>query len=223
MTVTSSESNTGTPDTPDNQAQPRRPRSKRYHLVSRILLGILLFGILVSVGAGIGFGLSAYTVYTGLRSQAESGVQHLLNVKTIFTGVSAHPGGFLDSGKLLGARREFIAARTDFQQVQYKLDHTAVIQTATSFFPQYLSQVHTARTVSQVGIDVANIGQQLTTTALILAPSFRGPLLTSNSKPLITQNMLDLVGATINSILPLLSDIQAQTHTMSIDSLPVSA
>ncbi len=223
MSVTSSDSSTGTPDATNNQAQPRRPRSKPYYLISRILLGIALFGILVSVGAGIGFGLSAYTIYTSLRSQAESGMQHLLNVKTIFTGVSAHPGGFLDSGKLLSAQQEFIAARTDFQQVQYKLDHTAVIQTATNFFPQYLSQVHTARAVSQVGIDVANIGQQLTTTALILAPSFRGPLLTSNSKPLITQNMLDLVGATINSILPLLSDIQAQTRTMSIDSLPVSA
>ena len=70
---------------------------------------------------------------------------------------------------------------------------------------------------------MANIGQQLTTIALILAPSFRGPLLTSNSKPLITQNMLDLVGATINSILPLLSDIQTQTRTISINSLPVSA
>ena len=223
MTVTSSEGSTGIPETTDNQAQPRRPRSKRYYLVSRILLGILLLGILVSTGAGIGFGLSAYTIYTGLRSQAESGVQHLLNVKTIFTGVSAHPGGFLDSGKLLSSQREFIAARTDFQQVQYKLDHTAVIQTVTNFFPQYLTQVHSARAVSQVGIDVANIGQQLTTTALILAPSFRGPLLTSNSKPLITQNMLDLVGATINSILPLLSDIQTQTHSMSINSLPVSA
>ncbi len=223
MTVTSSEGSTGIPEATDNQAQSQRPRSKRYYLVSRILLGILLFGILVSAGAGIGFGLSAYTIYTGLRSQAESGVQHLLNVKTIFTGVSAHPGSFLDSGKLLSSQREFIAARTDFQQVQYKLDHTAVIQTVTNFFPQYLTQVHAARGVSQVGIDVANIGQQLTTTALILAPSFRGPLLTSNSKPLITQNMLDLVGATINSILPLLSDIQAQTRTMSISSLPVSA
>jgi len=226
MTVTSSEEgSTGIPEAEatDNQAQPRRPRSKRYYLVSRILLGILLFGILVSVGAGIGFGLSAYTIYTGLRSQAESGVQHLLNVKTIFTGVSAHPGGFLDSGKLLSSQREFIAARTDFQQVQYKLDHTAVIQTVTNSFRQYLTQVRAARAVSQVGIDVANIGQQLTTIALILAPSFRGPLLTSNSKPLITQNMLDLVGATINSILPLLSDIQSQTRTISINSLPVRA
>jgi hypothetical protein len=226
MTVTSSEEgSTGIPEAEptDNQTQPRRPRSKRYYLVSRILLGILLFGLLVSVGTGIGFGLSAYTIYTGLRSQAESGVQHLLNVKTIFTGVSAHPGGFLDSGKLLSSQREFIAARTDFQQVQYKLDHTAVIQTVTNSFRQYLTQVRAARAVSQVGIDVANIGQQLTTIALILAPSFRGPLLTSNSKPLITQNMLDLVGATINSILPLLSDIQTQTRTISINSLPVSA
>src|SRR5260370_32100761 len=119
MTVTSSEEgSTGIPEAEgtDNQAQPRRPRSKRYLLVSRILVGILLFGILVSVGAGIGFGLSAYTIYTGLRSQAESGVQHLLNVKTIFTGVSAHPSGFLDSGKLLSSQPQFISARTSVQR-----------------------------------------------------------------------------------------------------------
>src|SRR5258708_22725088 len=104
----------------------------------------MLFGILVSVGAGIGFGLSAYTIYTGLRSQAESGVQHLLNVKTIFTGVSAHPSGFLDSAKLLSSQREFIAARTAFQHVQDRLDHTAVIPTVTNSFPPSLTHVRPA-------------------------------------------------------------------------------
>jgi len=239
MTVTSSDSGTGAPNTPDNQAQPKRQHSKRYQLITRILpklhhskhyqlithilLGILLFSIFTSIGVGIGFGASAYTVYNNVLSQAKSGVQHLLNVKTIFTGVSTHPSGFLDTGKLHHAQREITAARTDFQQVQYELDHTPVIQTATTLFPPILSKLHTARAITQVGIDVANIGQQLTTTALILAPTFRGPLLTNSSKPLVTQNMLDLLGATINYTLPLLSDIQTQTHGISLDALPVSA
>jgi hypothetical protein len=239
MTVTPSDSSTGTPNTPDNQAQSKRqhskpyqlitrllpkwPHSKRYQLISRILLGILLFSIFTSIGVGIGFGVGAYAVYNDLLGQAKGGVQHLLNVKTIFTGVRIHPSGFLDAGKLHHAQQEIIAARTDFQQVQYKLDHTPVIQTATTLYPPILSKLHTARAITQVGIDVANIGQQLTTTALILAPTFRGPLLTDSNKPLVTQNMLDLLGATINYTLPLLSDIQTQTRGISLDALPVDA
>ena len=217
------DNSTGALNTADDQERSRQPRSKRRRLISRILLSILLLGILIPIGFAIGFGISAYTTYTDLRSQAQSGVQHLLNVKTIFTGVSTHLSGLLDTNKLHRAQQEFVVARVDFQLVQDKLDHTAVIQTVTSYFPQYLTQVRSARAVSRVGIDVANIGQQLTETAIVLAPTFRGPLLTDASKPLVTQSMLDLVGATINSILPLLTDIQIQTHSISLNALPVSA
>ncbi len=217
------ENSAGALNTADGQVQPRKPRSNRRRLISRILLGILLLGVLIPIGVAIGFGISAYTTYADLRSQAQSGVQHLLNVKTIFTGVSTHLNGLLDTTKLHHAQQEFSAARANFQLVQDKLDHTAIIQTVTSYFPQYLAQVHSARAVSQVGIDVANIGQQLTETAIVLVPTFRGPLLTDASKPLVTQSMLDLIGATINSILPLLTDIQAQTHSISLNALPVSA
>ncbi len=223
MTVTSHDNSSGAADASSNQKSTRKPRSTRYRVISRILLAVLLLGILIPIGLAISYGISAYTTYTSLRGQAESGVQHLLNVKTIFTGVKTHPSGFFDTGKLSRAQQEFVAARVDFQQVENQLDHTGIIQSITTYFPQYLTQVHTARAVSQVGIDVSNIGQQLTTTALFLAPAFRGPLLTDTSKPLITQGMLDLVGATIDGILPLLADIQTQSHVISLDALPVSA
>jgi len=224
MTVTSPDNSAGAAGTgADNQKLPRPPSSARKRMISRVLLGILLLGILVPIGVGIGFGISAYTSYSDLRGQAQNGVQHLLNVKTIFTGVKVHPSGFLDTGKLHQAQQEFTAARSDFEQVQFKLDHTGIIQSITTIFPQYLAQVHAAHALSQVGIDVSDIGQQLTGTALTLAPTFRGPLLTDNTKPLVTQSMLDLMSATINNILPRLNDIQAQTHSISLDSLPVSA
>ena len=223
MTVTSRDDSSGAAEAPGNQKPPRQPRSTRARVISRTLLVILLLGILVPIVIAAGYGISAYTTYTGLRGQAQSGVQHLLNVKTIFTGVKTHPSGFLDAGKLSRARQEFVAARADFQQVTYELEHTGIIQSITTLFPQYLTQVQSARAVSQVGIDISDIGQQLTTTALILAPTFRGPLLTDTTKPLITQDMLDLVGATINAILPRLSDIQSQSRSISLDSLPVSA
>jgi Protein of unknown function (DUF4012) len=200
----------------------RKPRSTRYRVISRILLAILLLGILVPIIFAIGYGISGYTTYTDIRSQAQSGVQHLLNIKTIFTGAKAHPSGFLDNNKLSMARQEFVAAHLDFQQVEYKIDHTGLIQSITTYFPQYLTQIRSARAVSQIGMDISVIGQQLTSTALFLAPTFRGPLLTDTTKPLITQNMLDLVGATINEILPSLNDIQTQSHFISLDALPVS-
>jgi Protein of unknown function (DUF4012) len=223
MTVTSRDNSSGATDAPGNQKPPRQPRSTRYRVISRTLLAILLLGILIPIGIAAGYGISAYTTYAGLRGQAQSGVQHLLNVKTIFTGVKTHPSGFLDAGKLSRARQEFVAARTDFQQVAFELDHAGIIQSITTHFPQYLTQVQSARAVSQVGIDISDIGQQLTSTALLLAPTFRGPLLTDTTKPLITQEMLDLMGATINAILPRLSDIQAQSRSISLNTLPLSS
>src|SRR6266571_7750083 len=150
MTITSHDH----ADVSENQEPPHTQRSTRYRVIPLALLIILLLGLLIPIGIAIGYSISAYTTYTGLRSQAQSGVQHLLNVKTIFTGVKAHPSGFLDNNKLIRSRQEFVAAYIDFQQVEYKLDHTGVIQTISTYFPQYLTQVRSARAVSQIGIDI---------------------------------------------------------------------
>ncbi|HXZ06414.1 MAG TPA: DUF4012 domain-containing protein [Ktedonobacteraceae bacterium] len=226
MTITSHDNNSdaaGVSNDPGSQEPPlRSPRSTRYRVISRVLLAILLLGILVPIIIAISYGMSGYTTYNDIRNQAQSGVQHLLNVKTIFTGVKAHPSGFLDNSKLSRSRQEFGAAYTDFQQVEYKLDHSSLIHSITTYFPQYLPQVRSARAVSQVGMDISVIGQQLTASALSLAPTFRGPLLTDTTKPLVTQGMLNLVSATINGILPGLNDIQTQSHFISLDALAVS-
>ncbi|HXL37634.1 MAG TPA: DUF4012 domain-containing protein [Ktedonobacteraceae bacterium] len=226
MTITShdnSSDSAGISNDPGSlESPPHKPRLTHNRVISRILLAILLLGILVPLIVAIGYGISGYTTYNAIRSQAQSGVQHLINVKAIFTGVKAHPTGFLDNRKLSKSRQEFVAASIDFQQVDYKLDHTSLIQSLTTYFPQYLTQVRSARAVSQIGLDISVIGQQLTTTALSLAPTLSGPLLTDSTKPLVTQQMLDLVSATIKRILPSLDDIQAQSHFVSLDSLPVS-
>src|SRR6266581_6810712 len=128
MSVTSPDNSAGAANAAESQVPPRQPLTKWHRIISRILLSILLLGILIPIGIFIGYGISAYTTYTNLRGQAQNGVQHLLNVKTIFTGVQAHPSGFLDTGTLHRAQREFVRANADFQQVQYKLDHSSVIQ-----------------------------------------------------------------------------------------------
>jgi hypothetical protein len=224
MTVTSHDNSSdaagSSSEVGPREPQRRQRRTTRYRVISRILLAILLLGILIPIVIVINYGVSAYTTYADVRSQALRGVQHLFNVKTIFTGGKAHPSGLFDNSKLSKARQEFVAAHIDFQQVEYKLDNTSIIQSITTYFPQYLTQVHTARAVSQVGMDISYIGQQLTTTALKLAPALRGSLLTDTTKPLITQGMLDVVGATINGILPSLNDIQRNQLQQILQALP---
>lgn len=200
-----------------------RLRDKKFMFrISLPLLVLLLVSILLPAVMAIDYGVGAYTTYTALRDKANDGLQHLLNVKTVFTGSNAHLTGFLDKGKLQRAQKEFSAARQDFQQVAYTLDHSAVIANVVQYFPQYRSQVTTARAIGRIGIDVTNIGQELVHTAMILAPAFRGPLLNATDKPLITPDMLVLARTTIDRILPLLSDIQTQSRMFSLDALPAS-
>lgn len=221
MSTTSTDNNA-----PESAAPlPESPKPKRLRKISRAMLIILLLGILTPVGITLGFGVSALVTYNVLRNQAHDAVQHLLNVKTIFTGVKTHPTGFLDSTKLHNTQKELAAARTDFQQMQNILEHNATISAITTFLPQYRTQITSARAASQVGLDTTDIGQELVSTALILAPTFRSPLLTDPDAhtPLVTQSMLNLITTTVNNILPRLSDISTQTHSMSINALPISA
>jgi len=200
----------------------RRPRSKKALIITLLLFSLLLASTFIPAILTLTYAMNAYTTYTTLHDRAYSGVQHLLNVKTIFTGVSAHPTGFLDMSKLHRAQKEFVEAHNDFQQVQYTLDHAAIISTVTEYLPQYRPQVTAAHATSKIGIDVTDIGQELVKTAMTLAPTFRGPLLNDTHEPLITPAMLTLVRSTIDYILPRLSDIQAQSATFSFNSLPVS-
>ncbi len=198
-------------------------RAKRRPILSLALVIALLLAILAPASLAAGYGISAYQTYNALRNQAHSAVQHLIMVKTIFTGVKTHPSGFLDTTKLHRAQKELAASFQDFQHLRYMLDHTPIISTITSYAPQYTTQVTTARAASQIGMDVSSIGQKLVNTAEVLAPTFRGPLLTDTQKPLVTAAMLDLVGTTIDTIMPRLNDIQTQARIVSLDSLPLSS
>ncbi|HAE84716.1 MAG TPA: hypothetical protein DCK85_15135 [Ktedonobacter sp.] len=200
----------------------RLRRKKVTFRISLPLLVLLLVSILVPAIMAIDYGVGAYTTYTALRDEANDGLQHLLNVKTVFTGSNAHLTGFLDKGKLQRAQKEFSAAHQDFQQVEYTLDHSTVIANVVQYLPQYRSQITTAQAIGRIGIDVTNIGQELVHAALILAPTFRGPLLNATDKPLITPDMLVLARTTIDRILPFLSDIQTQSRMFSLDALPAS-
>ena len=224
------DSDSPTIDSPLPQTEPalvvpkkRRTRTKRQRIIIWSMLAVLLVSIIIPATYAVNYGLNAYNTYNALRNQAYSGMQHLLNVKTIFTGLKSHPTGYLDESKLHNAQKEFAAAHQDFSQLQYTIDHAGVIQNVTQYLPQYRTQVTTARAASQIGMDVATIGTKLVQTALVLAPSFRGSLLSSSNQPLVTPTTLTLLGSTIDYMLPLLNDIQLQSRQLDINALPVSA
>ncbi len=204
-----------------------RQRMARHKVVSLLLLTLLLVGIAIPVVEGVVFGVSAYSTYTTLKSRASSGVQHLLNVKSLFsgakTGTSSNTSKLLDATTLLRAKKELNAAHSDFSQVQYLLDHASIISLVAQYMPQYRTQITSARAASQVGIDVTNIGNIVINTAITLAPKFKGPLLNTSQTPLVTSTDLALVGTMLDAIMPYVNDIQLQTQHMSLDALPVSA
>lgn len=200
---------------------------KKHHSLSHrwpsvILIAVLLIGVVTPLVFATIAGASAYSTYTSLRSHANNGVKHLLSVKNTFTGAGSHPTGALSTTKLAKAKNEFLAARTDFTQMQFLIDHTALIQTITQYLPQYRPQVTTARAASQIGIDIADMGSELIDSATILAPRLNGPLLSNANTPLLTPSDLNVIRGTINTILPLLNDIQTQTPLLSLDALPSS-
>lgn len=191
-------------------------RKKKSSLLTTVVLITLLASILLPAIGAIITGIQAYALY----GHAQQAMQHLLKVKGVFTGAQEHPTGFLDVGKLNQAQGEIVAAQNEFKMLDRSLGDSASVSFATRFFPD---QVSSASQLCKIGLDVTDIGQKLIQTAQTLAPSFRGSLLADSNKPLVTQSMLDLVGRTIDYLLPRLNDIQARSHAVKLNSLPISA
>lgn len=199
-------------------------RVTRLRAVSFALLALLLISIVAPLSMTISYGVSAYTTYSSVRTRAYSGFQHLLSVKTAYSKVKkVGSSSVLDTDTLFYAKKEFAAARSDFVQMQQLLKGTSFAHTLTSYLPQYRPQVATALAGSQIGIDVADIGLQLVDSALILVPKLRGPLLVDARTPLVTSADIDVIGTTIDAVLPRLNDIEVQSRSLSLNDLPLSA
>ncbi len=204
-------------------------RIAKHKILSLLLLVLLLAGISVPTVEGVLYGMKAYATYNALRSHAYSGVQHLLNVKSIFIPAKtsssttlSSTSKLLNTSTLLQAKKELNAAHSDFAQVRSLIDNTSFIPLVEQYLPHYRPEITSARAASQVGLDVSNIGQTLINTALVLAPNFRGPLLNASQTPLVTSADLTTIGSTIDAIMPNVNDIQQQSQNMSLAALPVS-
>lgn len=206
--------------------RPRRQRTLRQKIVAWVMLVVVLAAVLIPGIFLVTLGINAYTTYRQLSDQAHSAVNHLMDIKTTFSapsGDKSHLDGLLDTSRLERAQQDFIASGRDFQQLQARLQQSTALQTITTYLPQYRTTLTSAQAASQIGIDVAQIGQIATTHAHQLAPTFSGSILAASGQPLVTQNLLDTLGTTIDQVMPLLRDIQTQAQFVSLDSLPMSA
>ncbi|WP_069805342.1 DUF4012 domain-containing protein [Thermogemmatispora onikobensis] len=195
----------------------------KQRLKALVLLVILLLGIALPIVSGLAVGLQAYLTYSTLRGEASAGVEHLLALKTIFNGAKSHPSSLFEASKLNQAAQELQQAQQSFTRARDTIDHSALIHTVISLFPHYQLQVSSARAAAQIGVDVSVIGLKLIPAVRSLAPHFQGPLLSDSSKPLVTQDMLTLLGRTIDDIMPSLRDIGTQSQGLSLEALPLSS
>ncbi len=202
-----------------SSAHRRLPCRQGIHM---LLLAVVLLGVLLPLILTISYALSTYATYTTLRARASDGVHHLLAVKTLFTTAKAHPTSIVDPKTLAQADKEFAASRKDFQQARSLLLSTPLIEAVARYLPPYSSQVITARAATQIGIDIADIGQILIATTRTFAPKLQGSLLGDTNTPLITAQDLAVVQTTMDKLLPLVDDIRQQTHQLSLDALPTS-
>jgi hypothetical protein len=231
---TETESATGSSDegngSPQSAVAPvtTRPRFQRKKIVLLSVLAALLLALIYPAIWTVSFGINGYHTYSELKTQADEGVQHLLTVKTLLDGVKAHPSQIFSASVLQRVQRELGAARGNFEQTSSLLNHSEVIQEVSTYLPQYRAEIASARSISRIGIDIAEIGQTVAHSAQILAPSLQGALHggvigSTSQQPLITPAMLKLIGTTIDSIMPQLRDIERQSSGLSLNSLPVSA
>ncbi len=182
------------------------------------LIAVLLF-VLVPMGAG----MAAYGAYSNISGIAHDGVDHLLKVKSLLNVSKTDITSALDATKLQQARLEFRAAEDDFSQLQQLVDRPDVQEAITQFAPQYSNKLTMARSLVQVALDVARMGNELSGVGLIGANIIHGsPLAATASKPLLSTADVEAIDGAMAHALYYISDIQARMSTVSLKDLPLS-
>lgn len=182
----------------------------RSRLFVALLVLVLALPSLASFATLLDLGTMAFHTYNGVR--------HLLDVKDIFMGEKGHlTAALLDVNNLHRAQDDLIAARNELQQVSDMTRQNIVLSDVGSVFPQ---QIMTIRALTKIGVDAADMGQELVKQAEGIVPQLSPVMLTDPKKPLITPEILALARPTIEYLLPRLSDIQVQSRSLSLDVIP---
>jgi hypothetical protein len=215
------------------------PTSQRR--VARIGLVVLILAPLAL------FGVSAIHDYIDIRQLGTDGMNHILHVKDLFLNASANvdscgsgsaSGGtsstsislsslnskaLTNQKTLQQAYNEFMAARSDFLQVNNDLNNQSILLGLGSLLPGYGKEISAAKKVAQAGLDIANLGAEVTNTALAIVKKLPADPLSSGTAPLITKDEIPLIQKTVKDADQLVADLQTQLTNVSASDLPISA
>lgn len=198
-----------------NQRRQRRFRV----LMSGVVVAAMLIGLLVPIGTA----LAAYGTYNTIRGVALDGVNHLLDVKSLFPASKSDLLGALNAPKLEQAQSDFRKAESDFLQLQQLVTRPDIQSAIRQFAPEYGSKLGMAQRLVRVGLDISRMGSELSGVALLGASIIHGsPLANGSTKPLITANDIANIEAAIVHGLYYISDIRAQMSQVALSEIPIS-
>jgi len=198
----------------------RTNKQKRIRkIVSIIVVLVILLGLSIPLFAG----LAAYNAYTSIKGVAMDGVDHLLNVKDLFSSAKSDPTAALDPTKLGTANSDFTQAKSDFEQLLQLVNRPDIQSIVNQFAPQYSDKLDMARRLVQVGIDVSQMGGELIHVAQLGANIVHGsPLASGSSKPLLTPDDITTIEGTLTHALYYIGDVRNQMNGVSVNALPIS-
>ncbi|GCE13870.1 DUF4012 domain-containing protein [Tengunoibacter tsumagoiensis] len=200
----------------------RRHKGESLRGLSGIILCLLLFSILGPTVFGIGLGIQLYSTYNELRTHTNDGIQNLMELKNLFG--QQNNSNLLDTQTIQRGIQNLHVAQSDFRQVQIILNQNTYIQAVPRFLPQYTPLLNTSRAGTQMGIDITEIGLQALTLGQTFAPRLHGgSFLGDNGTPLLIPQDIPQIHITLNTIAPIVKDLQQQAQLVQLDSLPISS
>jgi hypothetical protein len=129
---------------------------------------------------------------------------------------------FTDKNTLNKAYTDFVAAKSDFSQLQSELNNHPTLFGLAGMIPSYAKQIKEATVIARAGIDLGALGAEVTQTALTIVQALPANPLSAGTAPLFTSSEVSLVQSTINDADHLLADIQTQLSGVDPNDLPVS-
>jgi len=159
----------------------------------------------------------------------QDGITHLQAAANVFHSASGNEiTKYFDTHKLRQAQAEIDAAHADFSSLTTRLDQDAVIGLFSTFGS---SQIITTRALAHIATDGTAAAQQLIKTAINIAPSitpafqnsFAATDTTLPLNPYITPASFQEINNMLDTIQPLVSDMNKYAHDLSLNALPISA
>jgi hypothetical protein len=129
---------------------------------------------------------------------------------------------FTDKNKVNQAYTDFVAAKTDFVELQNELNSHPTLFGLVGMIPSYARQIKEANLIASAGIDIATLGAEVATTGLTILQKLPSNPLAAGNQPLFTSDEIPLIQTTINDVDQLLGQIQKELAGINLNDLPIS-